>query len=83
MFWVMLLNMIFYMPTISLAIAVTYSALKREGLEVVRDYPPIRVWGTVGFIAALWTVSLLGLETSAGQFYVAAGASLLVAPSCP
>ena len=89
MFWVMLLNMVFYMPTISLAIAVAYSALKREGLDVVRDYPPIRVWGTIGFIAALWTVSLLGLETSAGQFYVAAGASLLLGlyafslPPCP
>ena len=89
MFWVMLLNMVFYMPTIALAIAVAYNALKEEGLDVVRDYPPIRVWGTVGFIAALWTVSLLHLETSAGQFYVASGASLLLGlyaftlPPCP
>jgi NHS family xanthosine MFS transporter len=78
MFWVMLLNMIFYMPTIALAITVAYNALKREGLDVVRDYPPIRVWGTVGFIAALWTTSLLHLETSSGQFYVAAGAALVL-----
>jgi len=89
MFWVMLLNMIFYMPTIALAIAVAYNALKGEGLDVVREYPPIRVWGTVGFIVALWTVSLLHLETSAGQFYVASGASLLLGlyaftlPPCP
>ena len=68
-FWVMLLNMMFYMPTISLSIAVGYSALKKEGLDVVKDYPPIRVWGTVGFIAALWTVSLLGFETSSNQFF--------------
>ena len=76
MFWVMLLNMVFYMPTIALAITVSYNALKNEGLDVVSHYPPIRVWGTVGFIAATWTTSLSGLETSAGQFYVAAAASL-------
>ena len=89
LFWVMLLNMMCYMPTISLSIAVAYAALKRDGKDVVRDYPPIRVWGTLGFIAALWTVSLLHLETSAGQFYVASGASLLLGayaftlPRCP
>ncbi len=89
LFWVMLLNMMCYMPTISLSIAVAYAALKRDGKDVVRDYPPIRVWGTIGFIAALWTVSLLHLETSAGQFYVASGASLLLGayaftlPRCP
>lgn len=78
MFWVMLLNMIFYMPTIALAITVAYNALKRDGQDVVRDYPPIRVWGTIGFIAALWTTSLLHLETTSGQFYVASAASLLL-----
>ena len=75
-FWLILATMICYMPTISLAIAVAYNALKESGQDVIRDYPPIRVWGTVGFIAALWTTSLLRLETSSGQFYIAAGASL-------
>ena len=74
-FWLILATMLCYMPTISLAIAVAYNALKDRGMDVVRDYPPIRVWGTVGFIAALWTTSLLGLEKSPGQFYVAAGAA--------
>jgi NHS family xanthosine MFS transporter len=89
MFWVMLLNMMFYMPTISLSIAVAYSALKKEGKDVVTDYPPIRVWGTVGFIAALWVVSLSHIETSSGQFYVASVASLVLGlyaftlPKCP
>lgn len=89
MFWVMLVNMCFYMPTIALAIAVAYNALKREGLDVVRDFPPIRVWGTIGFIAALWTTSLLKLETSPGQFYIASAASLALGlyaftlPPCP
>ncbi|MEO6155788.1 MAG: nucleoside permease [Thermomonas sp.] len=78
MFWVMLVTMIFYMPTISLAIAVAYNALKQDGKDVIRDYPPIRVWGTIGFIAALWTTSLLRLETSPGQFYIASAASLVL-----
>jgi len=78
LFWVMLLNMIFYMPTIALAITVAYNALKAEGSDVVRDYPPIRVWGTIGFIAATWTVSLLHFETSPAQFRVASAASLLL-----
>lgn len=78
MFWVMLINMIFYMPTISLTITVAYSALKKENLDVVKNYPPIRVFGTIGFIVAMWTVSLLKIETSAAQFYVASGASLLL-----
>ncbi|GAB3636625.1 nucleoside permease [Hymenobacter arcticus] len=88
-FWVILLNMIFYMPTLSLSIAVSYSALKTQGLDVVKDYPPIRVWGTIGFIAAMWTVTFLGFEKSANQFYVAAAAALLLGvyaftlPACP
>ncbi|MGH8213428.1 MAG: nucleoside permease [Rhodanobacteraceae bacterium] len=89
LFWVMLLNMICYMPTISLAIAVAYNALKQENLDVVTVYPPIRVWGTIGFIVATWTVSLLHFETSALQFRVAAAASLVLGiyaftlPPCP
>lgn len=78
MFWVLLANMAFYMPTISLAITVAYSSLKKEGADVVRDYPPIRVWGTVGFIAAMWIVSLLQIEKTAGQFYMASGAAVLL-----
>lgn len=89
MFWILLLNMIFYMPTLALAITVGYTALKNKGKDVVTDYPPIRVFGTVGFIAALWTVSLLHFETSAKQFYVASAASLFLGlyaftlPKCP
>jgi hypothetical protein len=42
----------FYMPTLSLSITVAYSALKNNNKDVVKDYPLIRIWGTVGFIAA-------------------------------
>ena len=89
MFWVMLLNMMFYTPTISLSVTVSYSAMKDAGMDIVKDYPAIRVWGTIGFIVALWTVSLSGLETSSQQFLIAAVASLALAlfsltvPKCP
>lgn len=88
-FWVILLNMIFYMPTLSLSITVAYSALKGAGKDVVKDYPPIRIWGTIGFIAALWTVSLSDNEASANQFYIASAVSLVLGlysftlPACP
>lgn len=88
-FWVLLLNMLCYMPSLSLAITVAFNALKDAGKDTVVSFPPIRVWGTVGFIAALHTVSLLKLETSSGQFYVAGTAALLLGlyaftlPSCP
>jgi NHS family xanthosine MFS transporter len=77
-FWVLLLNMVFYMPTIALSNAVAYAALKRSGANVVKVFPPIRVWGTVGFIVALWVVSLLHFETSPNQFYVASAAAILL-----
>lgn len=78
MFWVMLINMIFYMPTIALSITVSYTAMKQVGMDVIKEYPPIRVFGTIGFIIAMWTVSLLKWETSAMQFYVASVASLIL-----
>jgi MFS transporter, NHS family, xanthosine permease len=89
MFWFMLINMFFYMPTIALAITVSYSAMKNKGMDIIKEYPPIRVWGTIGFIVALWVVSLSDFEKTAGQFYVASAASLILGlyaftlPKCP
>ncbi|MDB5019373.1 MAG: nucleoside transporter [Pedobacter sp.] len=77
-FWVILLNMIFYMPTLSLSITVAYSALKNDNKDVVKDYPPIRIWGTIGFIAALWVVSISRNEASSNQFYIASAVSLFL-----
>jgi NHS family xanthosine MFS transporter len=77
-FWVIFLYMIFYMPTIALAITVSYATLKSRGLNIIREYPPIRVWGTIGFITALWVVSISKIETSAIQFYVASAGSFLL-----
>jgi len=89
MFWVMLINMVFYMPTIALSITVAYSSMNKAGMNIIKEYPPIRVWGTIGFIVALWIVSLLHIETSSAQFYVASAASLFLGlyaftlPKCP
>ena len=43
MFWVMLINMMFYMPTIALAITVSYTALKNKEMDIINEYPPIRI----------------------------------------
>ena len=89
MFWVMLVNMVFYMPTIALSITVCYSSMKSKGMDIIKEYPPIRVWGTIGFIVALWTISLLGFEKSSAQFYVSSASALFLGlysftlPKCP
>jgi NHS family xanthosine MFS transporter len=47
----------FYMPTIALYNTVAFSVLKRNGYDTIKDFPPIRVFGTVGFIASMWFVN--------------------------
>ncbi|KAF0955285.1 nucleoside permease [Escherichia albertii] len=79
MFWVMLLNAMAFMPTIALSNSVSYSCLAQAGLDPVTRFTPIRVYGTVGFIVAMWLVSLLHLELSSIQLYIASGASLVLA----
>ncbi|MCL1851050.1 MAG: nucleoside permease [Bacteroidetes bacterium] len=85
----MFMCMAFYMPTIGLSNAVAYTALTKKGLDTVKTFPPIRIWGTVGFIIAMWTVDLLGLKTNAAQFYLSAIAGFVLAaysftlPHCP
>ncbi|MDR3329254.1 MAG: MFS transporter, partial [Prevotellaceae bacterium] len=84
----MLLSVMFYMPTIALSNAVAYSALSAAGLDTVKAFPPIRVWGTVGFICAMVAVDLLHLAATAGQLYLSAGLGLALGayaftmPSC-
>jgi NHS family xanthosine MFS transporter len=77
-FWVILVAMIFYMPTIALSNSVAYNALKKNSLDVVKDFPPIRVWGTIGFIVAMWLTNLTGNKDSENQFYIAAVAAIFL-----
>lgn len=79
MMWVMLINMMAFMPTIGLSNAISYHCLEAHKLDTVANFPPIRVYGTLGFIAAMWTISLLHLELSNLQLYIAAAASLILA----
>ncbi len=75
---IMLFNSMLYMPTIALANTVSYNALEKNGLNIVKAFPPIRVWGTVGFIFAMWIVDFLGWTKSANQLYVSGIAALLL-----
>lgn len=79
MFWVMLVNAMAFMPTIALSNTISYSCLEQAGLDTVTHFPPVRVYGTLGFIIAMWTISLMGLELSNIQLYIAAGSSLALA----
>lgn len=74
----MLCSVMLYMPTISLSNTVAYNALEKANLDIVKDFPPIRVWGTVGFICAMWTVDFTGFKYSQAQLYVAAIAALIL-----
>jgi len=89
MYWIMLLNAMVYMPTIALNNTVSYTILKQKGMDVVKDFPPIRVWGTVGFIMAMWVVDLCGWSLSPLQLYIGSAAAFILGlyaftmPSCP
>jgi len=74
----MLINSLFYMPTLALSNSVCYNVLTRKGFDVVKTFPPIRVWGTVGFIVAMWIIDLLGWTKGANQLYLAAGAGVFL-----
>lgn len=76
--FVMGLAMLFYMPTISLSNSVAYSILKNNNFDVIKVFPPIRVWGTIGFIAAMWVTNLTGNKATANQFYIAAVSALIL-----
>ena len=83
------LGVAFYMPTLALSNAVAYNALDKAGLDTVKAFPPIRVFGTIGFIISMWAVDLLGLQESARQFLFSGCIGLVLAsyaftlPNCP
>jgi NHS family xanthosine MFS transporter len=74
----MLASVMVYMPTLALSYTVAYNALAKAKMDVVKDFPPIRVWGTIGFICAMWTVDLTGFKNSEFQLYVSAVAALVL-----
>lgn len=88
-YYVIFASMLCYMPTISLSNSIAYNILKNNQFDVVKVFPPIRVWGTIGFIAAMWLTNLTGNKASGNMFYIAAiGAVILgiysfTLPACP
>ena len=64
------LSVAFFMPTIALANTVAFSALKKSGFDTVKDFPPIRVLGTVGFIVTMWFVNCAVWEDGAFFFAI-------------
>ena len=83
------LSVAFYMPTIALSNSVAYSVLESNKLDTVKAFPPIRVWGTVGFICAMLFCDFAGFQKNYMQFYQSAtlglmlGLYALTLPSCP
>jgi len=83
------LSIAFYMPTIALANSVAYNGLTQAGMDTVKDFPPIRVWGTVGFILMMWFVDLMGFQDNQNQFLASGIVSVVLflysftLPQCP
>jgi len=88
-FWVMLLNSIFYMPTIALNSTVSYIILEKKGYDIVKDFPFIRVFGTVGFIVSMQLVDIFRWSSNNIQLIFSAVSALFLAvyvftmPACP
>jgi len=62
------LSVAFYMPTIALTNTAAFTILKNNGMDTVKDFPPIRVLGTVGFIATMWFVNCAFIDDSGFGF---------------
>lgn len=88
------ISVAFFMPTIGLSNSVAFNVLEQNGMSTVTDFPPIRVFGTVGFIAAEIFVNFVPIggvtiQHSYTQFYTSGILSLILAvycltlPNCP
>lgn len=89
------LSVAFYMPTIALSNSVAFNILEQNGYDTVKDFPPIRVFGTVGFICAMLFVNFMTngngvqYQHSYNQFIVSGVLGLVMflycftLPNCP
>lgn len=89
LFWTYTISVAFYMPTLALSNSVSYTALDKAGLDTVKSFPPIRVFGTVGFIVSMLLVDYTGFQNDFNQFFASASWGILLAlysmtlPMCP
>lgn len=77
------LSVAFYMPTIALSNSVAYSVLGQAGYDAVKAFPPIRVFGTVGFICAMLATNFVrfggaSMQTLPHQFLFSAALALVL-----
>lgn len=83
------MSVAFYMPTLALSNSVAYTALDKAGLDTIKSFPPIRTFGTIGFICSMWLVDLLGFQDNYMQFFTCAAWGVVLAayantlPDCP
>jgi nucleoside transporter len=83
------ISVAFFMPTIGLSNSVAYTALNKAGLDTIKDFPPIRVFGTVGFICAMLFVNFTGFQNTYAQLFTSGIISFVMAaysltmPQCP
>ena len=89
------ISVAFYMPTIALSNSAAFNILEQNGYDTVKDFPPIRVFGTVGFICAMLFVNFMTngngvqYQHSYNQFIVSGilGITMLAycftLPNCP
>ena len=89
------ISVAFYMPSIALSNSVAFKILSDNGYDTVKDFPPVRVFGTVGFIASMWFVNFMtngdgvSFQKTYDQFYVSGILGLIMLvycftlPNCP
>ena len=89
LYYVIFGAMICYMPTISLSNSIAYTILKNNNYDVIKVFPPIRVWGTIGFVVAMWVTNFTHSNVNANQFYIGAVVAIILGiysftlPKCP
>ena len=89
LYFIMLLNAMVFMPTIALNNTISFRVLEQQGLNFINRFPPIRVWGTVGFVIAMWFTDLSGAVLTTGQLFISATAAAFLGiygftmPACP
>ncbi len=62
------ISVAFYMPTLALSNTVAFSILKNNGMDTEKDFPPIRVFGTIGFIVTMWFVNCAVIDNNGLEF---------------
>ena len=83
------LSVAFFMPTLALSNSVSYTALESMKMDPVKSFPPIRVFGTIGFIFTMILTDVCGFQASPNQFFLSAALGLMASgyaltlPACP